>query len=571
MSRLEDIRSWRGFLSPNFRRTLGYLKPERPRIAVYVLLSLLNLPLSLVEPYILMYLVDRILLAGRPDLLLPFGVRIIPYFLLASCVQFLLTYTLLKMARELHYGIKSIQLDNLMRKSLGFFQNNATGQVLFAFFNDSNSIGGLLTVGLLNTAMSVLYVLVRLCVLGWIDPVLMVAYLAVLPFQLLLMWRMMKVVMRLEIDLKKRDEDLTARIESLLQGAIVIKSFGFAGSMSQIWKDLFGVRLDVDLRNMIWKQLGGLGVANIQAVGVFFVLFLGVHKVAAGELSLGSVLAFMSISAGVTPALHGLVGFLVGAQEAFVNIERYYRIYDVPDEARQFSDARVVNGPIPSAELEPDELREVTLRDVVVQHGDGTTVQVPCEVAMQRGENILWYGRNGAGKTSLALALAGLVPHAPGTIRGATRPLSDFTPRSIHRHVLYVGAEPFWPEQTLAENFANGQGGAPDPERLAWALDCADAERVLDALPAGMETVLSHDGHVLSRGENQRLFLAMALYRQPAVLILDEALSHVASASVRRIFGRLADAPPASLIVHVSQRPSDEERWDQRVEIGDAA
>src|SRR5512143_1509489 len=123
------------------------------------------------------------------------------------------------------------------------------------------------------------------------------------------MWRMMKVVMRLEIDIKRRDEDLSARIESLVRGIVVTKSFGFGGSMAGLWKNLFGARLDVDLKNLIWRQLGGLGITNIQLVGVFVVLFLGVQRVAQGQLTLGTALAFLAIAGGLTPSLSALVGF----------------------------------------------------------------------------------------------------------------------------------------------------------------------------------------------------------------------------------------------------------------------
>ena len=132
--------------------------------------------------------------------------------------------------------------------------------------------------------------------------------------------------------------------------------------------------------------------------------------------------------------------------------------------------------------------------------------------------------------------------------------------------MLYLGSEPFWPERTLAENFCNRIDSAPadlDGERLAESLWMADAEPVLASLPLGMQTTLSQDGHVLSRGENQRLFLAMALYRRPPILILDESLSHVASRSVRAILQRLGESSLGSLIVHVTQRPGDHP-WSQR-------
>ncbi|HSQ04121.1 MAG TPA: hypothetical protein VLN59_08800, partial [Burkholderiales bacterium] len=148
--------------SPNARRILTYLRPQRRRLCAIALLGFIYIPLSLVEPYLLYYLTDRVLLAGRTDLLLPFFIRIVPYFVLAMSTEFLLTYTLLSMARDLHHGVKSEQLDNLLAKGANFFRNTASGKILFSFFNDSNQIGALLGIGAVNAVLNLFFVAARL-------------------------------------------------------------------------------------------------------------------------------------------------------------------------------------------------------------------------------------------------------------------------------------------------------------------------------------------------------------------------------------------------------------------------
>ena len=80
--------------------------------------------------------------------------------------------------------VKGGQLQNLLAKSISFFQNQAAGRILFSFFNDSNSIGALLSIGLLSAAMHLIYTSVRLGILWYIDPILTLAYLSVVPFQI---------------------------------------------------------------------------------------------------------------------------------------------------------------------------------------------------------------------------------------------------------------------------------------------------------------------------------------------------------------------------------------------------
>ena len=80
--------------------------------------------------------------------------------------------------------------------------------------------------------------------------------------------------------------------------------------------------VDVDFKNMMWKQLSALVVVNLQAVGVFAVFFVGVYQISDGLITLGTLLAFAAVAGRITPSVTTLIGFLVGVQDALVNIER---------------------------------------------------------------------------------------------------------------------------------------------------------------------------------------------------------------------------------------------------------
>jgi ABC-type bacteriocin/lantibiotic exporter with double-glycine peptidase domain len=243
--------------------------------------------------------------------------------------------------------------------------------------------------------------------------------------------------------------------------------------------------------------------------------------------------------------VHALIGFGVTIQEALVGLERFYRVYDLPDETREFA-----HGEASTRALTDADLDRVRFRDVEVDHG-AARIRIACDLHMERGKHYLWHGPNGAGKTSLGLAFAGLVPHRRGTILAGDAPLCDFALPSVREHVLYVGHEPYWPERTLGENFSNVDGdGVLEHARLQAALDLAEATDILDSLPLGMRTTLT--GKELSAGENQRLFLAMALYRRPRVLLLDEALANVGAPVVQRIVRRLVQLGPETQVIFVS-------------------
>lgn len=557
MSYLEDIQRWPGFWGPNSLRAFAYLRPERWSLLAIAAIALVYLPGALLEPYVLLYLVDEIILAEATELLPGFMLRVIPLLLIVTTSEFLMAYALLQLSRKLHRRIKSVQLDNLLEKSANFFRNTASGKVLFAFLNDSSQLGAALSVVMINAILNAVLLAVRVGILAYVSVPLTLLYLVgIVPLQSWALFRVTREAIRLEIQIKQTDEELTARLESMLRGMVTIKALGFGGPLASIWKRVFGRRLDLDLENMMWKQLGSLAVITLQGVAVFGVLFIGVYQIAELGLTLGALLAFVSVTGRIAPSLQAMVGVVVGTQETLVNIERYFRVLDLAGEKEEFCAA----GAEPGIGLTADDVGDIEVTEISVIHGPGRVVSIPCKFSLRSGESYLWYGPNGSGKTSVGLGLGGVIPHVPGSIGLRSGPLSRFSPASIREVIRYVGAQPFWPERTLEQNFCNSlalsESESIDVERFEWALDVCDARSVFETLPAGLQTVLSDEANMLSRGENQRLFLAMVLYTRPRVLILDEALSNVTAHSVRRIVSGLSEwQKGGATVVYVSHRP----------------
>lgn len=553
-----DVRPWRGLLSPNLGRAFGYLRGQSRLLAITGLFVLLYLPLAFVEPFLLKFFIDRILVFHDTHLMLRLMLIMVVFFVICGLVEFGSNYYVARLALQLQSVIKSEQLRNLLGKSLNFFKGTATGRVIFCFFNDASQMGMLLSAGLMETILNVLFVLMRGGLMIYIAAPLVPIYLAMLPLQGWIMYRLAKRVMALQIEMRGMDEELTARIESMLSGSLAVKSLGLGGALQGTWQRVFEARLGLDFQNTIWQRGGLLAIGQVQTVGSFLALFYGVYLMDSTSLTLGDLLAFLAVSGRLTPSFGAIIGFLVSMQGALVGVERFYKVHDLPDEDAEFSRVRRGAGvETPVRELTASALGPIVVVNPHVDHGTAV-VRIPCEFAMEPGRHYLWHGPNGAGKTSLALALAGLLPHARGAIRVRDVPLSDFAPMSIRRHVLYVGAEPFWPERSLAETFTNnGHGGRLDETRLEQALDISEAREVLESLPLGLRTVFDNNGRSLSRGESQRLFLAVALYQRPEVLLLDEVLSSVPLPMRRRILRRLRTLAPEALLVYIT--PTAEE------------
>ncbi|MES2033616.1 MAG: ATP-binding cassette domain-containing protein, partial [Pseudomonadota bacterium] len=169
------------------------------------------------------------------------------------------------------------------------------------------------------------------------------------------------------------------------------------------------------------------------------------------------------------------------------------------------------------------------------------------------GETVGVAGASGAGKTTFADLLAGLVSPQSGRIAIGGQPLTDQTVTRWRDQVAYVSQDPVLFNDTVRHNLLWANPAATDAA-LTAAMAVAGADRVVARLPLGLDTIVGENGALISGGERQRLALARALLRAPSILILDEATSAIDIASEHDILIRLGALAPKPTIVLIAHR-----------------
>jgi ATP-binding cassette subfamily B protein len=172
--------------------------------------------------------------------------------------------------------------------------------------------------------------------------------------------------------------------------------------------------------------------------------------------------------------------------------------------------------------------------------------------AIEAGQTVALVGATGAGKSTLLKRLLGFLEAQRGRITLDGRDLADIDPRSLRRQLAYVAQEPFLTDGTVAENIAYGDA-APDAARIEAAARAAEAHDFIAALPRGYAAEVGERGARLSGGQRQRIALARALYRDPAVLVLDEATSAIdneTEAAIQRSLATHAKGRSTLVVAH---------------------
>jgi ATP-binding cassette subfamily B protein len=341
--------------------------------------------------------------------------------------------------------------------------------------------------------------------------------------------------------------DLATQVEESAQGIRVIKSFGrrdhqaarFTAGAQQVHDT--GVGKARMLANT-WSQFD-----LIPNVTLALVLVIGALEVSRGAMSLGDLVAFVSLQVMLVWPIDALGWIIANGQEAMTAADRVYEVLD--------TEPSVVDRPGAVA-VAPDDVRGRVRFEGVAFTYPGTEAPVlrRIDLDIRPGETLAIVGATGSGKTSLVSLVPRLYDVTAGRITIDGRDLRDHQLQSLRRIVGVAFEEPTLFSMSVRENLTLGRPDASDDD-VAEALAVAQAEFVYE-LPWGLDTRVGEQGLSLSGGQRQRLALARAVLGRPRVLVLDDPLSALdvhTEALVEEALARVLDGTTALLVVH---RPS---------------
>lgn len=251
-------------------------------------------------------------------------------------------------------------------------------------------------------------------------------------------------------------------------------------------------------------------------------LWMGGSRVLAGAMTPGEMIAANALAIAALIPLMSVVSNVQNLQFLAATIER---LADVLDTEPERDDGHVVARYDGSVELDGVGYR---------YSPQSPPVLVDCSIRLRAGSTVAVVGRSGSGKSTLAGLVLGLRPPTTGTIRYGGVDASDLHPRALRRRFGAVLQDPALFSGTIRSNIALSDPSMP-VERVVRAARLAAIHDDVVAMPMGYDTQLADRGAGLSGGQRQRLALARALASEPAVLVLDEATSHLDSVTESRV------------------------------------
>jgi ATP-binding cassette subfamily B protein len=531
----------------NLWRLRRYLRPYRALFVGLLVATFAGTAVSIAVPLVIQRVVDGPIAHRDPAGLVRLGLLALALGVAEALLIFVRRWTQSSQSLGMEATIRGEIYAHLQRLPIAFHDRWQSGQLLSRVTTDLSVIRRFLSFGLLflivnfATFVTVVALLIHL---HW--PLGLIVLASAVPL-FVVSRRFTRAYLTASRRMQDQQGDLATLVEESAQGLRTVKAFGRQPHMS----GRFGRRARQLHDTAVGKgRLLARTSAHFDLVPnltLAAVLVGGVIEVSAGRLTVGELVAFVTLQLMLVWPIEAL-GWIIGnAQEAMTAADRIYEVLDTQPSIVDRPGAAVVTRESVRGELRFEGVR-------FAYPGSAAPVLRGVDLAIAPGETVAVVGATGSGKTTLAALPPRLYDVSAGRITLDGRDVREIRLDALRRVVGTAFEEPTLFSMSVRENLTLGRADAPDAEvRSALAVSQAD---FVDDLPWGLDTRIGEQGLSLSGGQRQRLALARAVLGRPRVLVLDDPLSALdvhTEALVERALARVLQGVTALLVVH---RPS---------------
>ena len=505
------------------KRLMGLAKPYWGAMAGIVGLLVLGTALDLTPPYLTRILIDDVLsVDGRPDWLAYVVLGLLVIGLVRVGSRVLINWMTVNVSARFTAGVRDELFAHLKVLPIDFFDKNQIGRLMTRINQDTNELQGLVA-QMTTFALNILLVIGIGVVLFTMAPSLGLYVLIPTPFVIAAtyyFYRNMRPHFKRMWLARWR---LNAMLNTFLSGVRVVKAFAQEDLEEQRYQNRNHRLLDTQLQvDLAWSKFFPL-VSFAFSVGGFIIWYTGGHAVLRDEITLGTLMAFVSYLSMFYAPLSNLT-HVSQSLNRFATISQ--RTFELLDEEPQAQPSQ----PVSKAHLGG----RIEFENVTFGYDPYYPVIRDFTYTIEPGEMVGVVGHSGAGKTTLVNLLCRFYDVQRGAIRIDGVDLRDLSMQEIRQQVGIVLQKPFLFRGTIAENIAYARPDATR-EEIITASKAANAHDFITMLPEGYDTIVGEGGSGLSGGELQRVSIARAILHNPAILILDEATSSVDTETERQI------------------------------------
>ncbi|MET7638542.1 ABC transporter ATP-binding protein [Streptomyces sp. NPDC005438] len=538
-------------------RLWPYVRPVRARLSLAAVIAIVASCLSLVIPLILKWMVDGPVAQRDTAGVWWGGALLLGVGVLEAGLFGFRRWLVARPLAGVEASMRQALYERLQRLPVSFHDRWAGGQLLSRATTDLQLLRMFLAFPLTFLLVNITTILVGCLILlvqQW--QLALVLLIPVLPMVVLCS---LFEVRYSAVARKAQDQigDLTTVVEESVLGIRIIKGFGRHRSQARAHRLLSRRLLDTELRKA--RLLAGIWalIMTLPELAIGVALVMGSLQVADGELSPGTLVAFLSTALALRWPVES-IGFLIAlSNEASTAADRHFEVMDAPLPHDRLTEAVPAPSPGRDQEQAPDGLRfdRVTFRFPDAAP-DSRPVLDGVDLHVCSGETMALVGATGSGKTTLTALVSRLHEVTSGRITLDGQDIAALPLAEVRARVAVAFEEPTLFSASVGENVRMGASREVPDEALDRALSVAQADDFVSALPEGSRTQVGEQGLSLSGGQRQRLALARAVVGQPPFLVLDDPLSALDVHTEAAVEAALREVLAETTALVVAHRPS---------------
>lgn len=481
---------------------------------------------------------------------------IVGFAFISGFFYYLVRQNIIVASRHIEYDLRNDLLAHVERLSMRFFQNTPQGELMAYATNDVDAVRFFVGPSIMYSADTIATFLAIFGYMLALSPTLALLTVLPLPLMSVAVYFIGRRVHPLFDAVQAHFADLTSRTTESISGMRVVRAYVRERYEEGVFNGLATGYYDKNMRLVRTQGLMQPIIFAFMGLSTVVLLLLGGRMVIAHELTIGVLVQFIVYLGMLTWPFIALGWVTNMIQRAAASMLRLVKLFETEPDIKntERTDSRItsLSGAIEFRNVSfryrpelPDVLSDVSLR-------------------IERGMTLAIMGRTGSGKTSFVDLLARLYDTTEGSILVDGHDIKSIPVEILRGSIGFVTQEPFLFSETIAENIGFGMTGIDQPD-LVGAEEAAKAADIYDNImefPEKFKTMLGERGITLSGGQKQRTAIARAIARKPRILILDDAMSAVDTATEEHILSNLRNDPMPRTTILISHRTSTAKEAD---------
>lgn len=453
-------------------------------------------------------------------------------FLILGVTQILLgairQHMLLYLSQKIDIPLLLGYFKHVYKLPMKFFATRKVGEILTRF-SDAFTIKNILTSVSLSLIMDIVLAIVSATILYVMNTTLFIVILVLTIISATLIYIFKAPYKKINLEQMEAGARLNSQIIESLKGIETIKVHGAEENSIEKLEIEYIRNLRIAFKEGVLSNIQQSISGGVSTIGNLVLMYIGARMIMRGDITLGSLMAFSTLSGYFMNPIGRLISLQLSIQEASISLKRISEIYEVEKEQDEDDNEKIqiekVDGDI--------ELNNITFR-----YGSRSPVLNNISIKIPKGKKVALVGESGSGKTTVSKLLLKYYIPEQGNIKINGYNVEELDLYSLRKNICYVPQNVELFSDSIKDNISLGRINSTY-EEVKEACENAGCKEFIEKLPGKYGTFLEEAGGGLSGGERQRIALARALIKKPSFLILDEATSNLDFISETKIFDTL--------------------------------